>query len=96
MKRQGDLLIVPIDSLPAGLHPKEDRILAEGEGTGHVHELFGGDVYTKDEFVLFSVPRGSGAILKHPEHFPLVFEPGTYKVIRQREYRPQGWRHVSD
>jgi len=96
MKRQGDLLILPISSLPDGINPKENRVLAEGEVTGHFHELTGGLVYTKNESLFFEVPQDSEVILTHPQHNPLIFTPGTYEVIRQREYRPEGWRHVSD
>lgn len=96
MKRQGDLLIVPIRLLPQGSRPKNDRILAEGEVTGHLHELSNGEVYTKDDLVFFNVSHGSEVTLRHPDHAALIFTPGTYKVIRQREYRPEGWRHVSD
>ena len=96
MKRQGDLLIIAVASLPEGIKPKDNRILAEGEITGHLHELDGGDVFTRNSELYFMVTEGSEVILTHPEHHPLIFAPGTYEVIRQREYRPQGWRHVSD
>ena len=96
MKRQGDLLIVPLTGLPDGIKPKNDRILAEGEVTGHLHQLTGGSVYTKKESLFFKIPQGCEVTLTHPEHNPLIFTPGTYEVIRQREYAPEGWRHVSD
>lgn len=96
MKRQGDLLIIAVASLPEGIRPKDDRILAEGETTGHLHELDGGEVFTKNDALFFTVTQGCEVVLTHPEHHPLTFAPGSYEVIRQREYRPQGWRHVSD
>jgi len=96
MKRQGDLLIIHIASLPEGIKPKDNRILAEGEVTGHLHELDGGEVFTRKDGLYFNVRDGCEVTLTHPEHDPLTFAPGTYEVIRQREYRPEGWRHVSD
>jgi hypothetical protein len=96
MKRQGDLLILAIACLPEGIKPKENLILAEGETTGHLHKLDGGEVFTKQDALYFRVADGCRVTLTHPEHQPLHFIPGTYEVIRQREYRPQGWRHVSD
>ena len=96
MKRQGDLLIVAVLGIPDGSHPKEDRILAEGERSGHLHELTGGQVYEKKGTLYFKVDRGMEIDLTHPEHDTLTFVPGTYKVIRQREYLPEGWRYVAD
>ena len=96
MKRQGDLLIIPIERLPEGIQRKDDRVLAEGEVTGHLHELTDGFVFSKNMQLYFSVPQGCEVKLTHPEHQHLIFLPGTYEVIRQREYRPEGWRHVSD
>jgi len=96
MKRQGDLLITSIQYLPEGVIPKGDRVLAEGEVTGHLHELTGGDVYTKKDRLFFNVIKGCEVTLVHPEHAPIIFIPGIYEVTRQREYRPEGWRYVSD
>ena len=96
MKRQGDLLIMAIAQIPDGCHPKKDRVLAEGERRGHLHELTGGDVYEKKGTLYFKINHGMEVTLIHPEHASLTFVPGTYKVIRQREYLPEGWRYVID
>ena len=96
MKRQGDLLIVKIDRMPQDVTKQANRILAEGEVTGHMHELDKGEVYEKGGTLYFKVEENSTTILNHPEHKAVTFEPGTYKVIRQREYEPRGWRMVSD
>ncbi len=89
MKRQGDLLIVRVDRLPIGARRIARRILAEGEATGHLHELDCGQVYEKNGGLYFSVLDSEEAILSHPEHGPLQFERGLWKVIRQREYDPE-------
>ena len=96
MKRQGDLLIICVDGVPAGARGRDSRVLAEGEATGHLHELTAGEVYEKHGALFFKVGHGMEVELTHPEHDTLVFTPGTYKVIRQREYEPEGWRYVSD
>jgi hypothetical protein len=96
MKRQGDLLIVKVNTIPAGVIRKCDRVLAEGEVTGHFHKLDSGDVYEKDGVLYFHVEEGTQTNLDHPEHGTMVFTPGEYKVIRQREYTPAGWRSVAD
>ena len=94
--RQGDLLIVKVESIPEGVKPKKDRVLAEGEATGHMHELDSGDVYELGDTLYFRVPEESTATLKHQEHKEIAFGPGEYQVIRQREYEPRGWRRVAD
>ena len=96
MKRQGDLLIVKIDSFPTDVTKRDSRILAEGEATGHMHELDLGEVYEKDGVLYFKVPEGETATLNHQEHGAMTFETGEYKVIKQREYEPNGWRYVAD
>lgn len=96
MKRQGDLLIVKINAIPEGAIKQKNRILAEGEATGHMHELDTGEVYEKDGTLYFKVEENGTTTLNHPEHKAVTFDPGTYKVIRQREYEPRGWRYVAD
>jgi hypothetical protein len=32
----------------------------------------------------------------HEEHDPIRIPPGAYRVVRQREYEPRGWRAVAD
>jgi len=96
MKRQGDLLIVKVDKIPDGTVKKKSRVLAEGEATGHLHELDSGEVYEKEGTLYFKVAQGGISILNHPEHKAVTFDPGEYKVIKQREYEPKGWRYVRD
>jgi len=96
MVRQGDLLIVKIEKLPEACVPQKHRVLAEGEATGHMHELDSGELYEKDGTLYFRVLDDQKITLTHQEHGPITFEPGVYKVIRQREYEPRGWRRVAD
>lgn len=96
MVRQGDLLIVKVNELPKESTKQNHRVLAEGEATGHKHELDSGDLYEKDGTLFFKVPEEQKTTLTHQEHGPITFEPGVYKVIRQREYEPRGWRRVAD
>lgn len=92
MKRQGDLLIVKVKGIPEGAVKQKNRVLAEGEITGHMHELDSGEVYEKSGTLYFKVADNQTFTLKHQEHGALTFEPGAYKVIRQREYEPTGWK----
>lgn len=96
MKRQGDLLIVKVGSIPQGAIKRDDLVLAEGEATGHLHELDSGEVYEKAGTLYFKVSEEETVKLVHPEHESIMFESGKYEVIRQREYRPKGWIYVTD
>ena len=96
MKRQGDILIVKISNIPENATKRKFRILAEGEATGHLHQLDSGEVYEKDGVLYFKVSSEKPSTLLHPEHKAITFEPGAYKVVRQREYQPSGWRRVRD
>jgi hypothetical protein len=96
MVRQGDLLIVKVGSIPEKAIKKAGRVLAEGEATGHLHELDNGVVYEHKGTLFFRVSETSTATLTHQEHGPVTFKAGEYKVIRQREYEPNGWRQVAD
>ena len=96
MKRQGDLLIIKVSSIPQGAQRQKSLILAEGEATGHKHALTAGEVYEKDGQLFFKVTDETKVILTHPEHHPITFTPGEYRVIRQKEYQPGEWRYVED
>jgi len=105
--RQGDVLIMAADGLPAGLAAvPRDRgrvVLAEGEVSGHAHAiadreatLYEGDGH--ERFLNVSSP----VTLSHEEHDTIDLPPGIYRVVRQREYAPKPsngdarWRHVAD
>ena len=81
-------------------------IVAHSE-TGH-HHVIGEEeteYYTNpddgDGMSAYLVVKGIvGGILKHLREFdthePLLIPPGIYKLTRQREYVPAGWRRVED
>lgn len=104
MYRQGDVLIVPVKSIPRHAEPvaRENGavVLAHGEVTGHAHAI-------KDQrAALFRDPKlaaifmrvsGDSAVaLEHEEHDTIELPPGNYQVIRQREYSPEAIRNVAD
>jgi hypothetical protein len=104
MFRQGDVLIVPVRSIPKAVKPVAREggsvILAHGEATGHAHKI-------KDQrAALFRDPKlmavfmhvsGNAPVaLEHDEHSTIQIPPGDYQVIRQREYSPQAIRNVAD
>lgn len=97
--RQGDVLLVPVEELPARRHERVVEgprlVLAEGEATGHAHVVLG----TAHLVHSTNAPswRGVGhthlvveepASLVHDEHDAIALQPGIYHVRRQREYTP--------
>jgi len=49
VKRQGDLLIMKVATIPITARKQESSVLAEGEATGHLHKLDGGEVYIDND-----------------------------------------------
>jgi len=103
MKRQGELLIIKVHEVKdkERMNKAKHRILAEGEATGHMHELSIGTLYkpstwSMDTDQYFEVPENSVSVLSHPEHKELTFDTGIYRVITQREYEEAGVRKVTD
>ena len=96
--RQGDVMIVAVDAIPAGVVPvaREDGVLvlAHGEATGHRHVIADphADLSTAstDEIEQrFLRVVGRPARLSHEEHGTITVPPGAYRVLRQREYVPR-------
>ena len=100
MYRQGELLFKKISKEQFQGFKGEKlnhRVIAEGETTGHKHELNNGILYKQRwNNTLFLEISKEGAILTHPEHKPITFEQGFFEVITQREYTEQGIRKVRD
>ena len=102
--RQGDVLLVPVDAIPANtttvsrLHGR--LILAEGEVTGHAHAIIDEscELVTADQAAeLYLLVHGTEPVsLVHDEHDTLTVPPGLYQVRRQREYAPEEIRQVAD
>lgn len=95
MRRHGDLLIVEVDNIPSEAKLKEGRILAYGEVTGHKHVMDVGELFETREGKLY-LKLGKMGKLSHEEHKQITLPPGSYEVIRQREYSPERIRQVAD
>ena len=101
MYRQGDVLLIPAKSIPAGtkkVNREQGRIvLALGEATGHAHavETLGAELFAGGDARYLKVPS-TGASLVHEEHGTIALPEGAYKVVLQREYSPQEIRRVCD
>lgn len=105
--RQGDLLIRPVPSIPAGLAKADHRVLAEGEATGHLHAIADGKATLyQPELVTgaeadelrawFLLVQDAPVEVTHPEHGTITLPPGSYEVLRQRTYTPQENLRVAD
>lgn len=90
--RQGDILFKKIGDLPAHLKEKPDKVVAEGEETGHAHVLVDGTVFELLNSELLYIKSDQETRIIHDEHLPIKLEPGNYQVIRQREYLGPGLR----
>lgn len=100
--RQGDVLIVKVDALPADLKTQDREngrvILAHGERTGHAHAIHDKQATLlkgADGRVFLSIVDET-ADLVHEEHSTIHIEPGDYGVIIQTEYSPEELRNVAD
>lgn len=89
--RQGDILFKKVPTLPSQLKEKQDKVVAEGEVTGHAHILDNGALYESlnSDSILF-IKSDQKTRIVHDEHLPIKLEPGNYEVIRQREYLGPG------
>lgn len=106
---QGDMLINRIDDseVPAAakeISPEGNRLIVAHSETGHHHwinkaeaRFYGVD---NDPMVCFLRIDGDHADLFHERSFDthetLRLPKGTYRINRQREYTPQGWRRIED
>ena len=94
---QGDVLLYPVDAMPAEAQsqPGTEHTLAYGERTGHSHVLDGARLATVGGERYVEV--GEDAMIRHADHGPVPVPAGVYRVIQQVE--PDilgGFRAVAD
>lgn len=98
---QGDCFLIPVDELPDGLRHRNSKVVAHSE-TGHHHVARGNvQVYEHPQDPMVCYLRCEGVVeLEHQRpwdtHETLQLPPGDYRVLRQREGAPEGWRRVED
>lgn len=90
--RQGDVGIDKVDAVPTDAKPKNNRIIAYGEGTGHYHEVDGDVCVLERDGEMFVDSNESFTLTHHgspgDEHEKIQFPPGTWRFTIQREYDP--------
>lgn len=104
---QGDIYITRIDTaIPSNaikVEPENGSVIVTHSETGH-HHVMDRDTVTMyrlpDEIyeclLVVTSPTPLRHLRGHDTHEPIMFEAGTYKVRRQREYTPEGFRRVED
>lgn len=96
--RQGDVWVEAYDGAwPEQSTPHPDGILAHGEVTGHAHrleDLTAGLLVERDGLLYLKVTAPTRIV--HEEHAAIPLQPGTFRVVRQREYQPDQIRNVAD
>lgn len=102
---QGDLNIFVCERIPETAQEKKpetdgNHILAHSE-TGHHHVASGNTVrvFEEDEFISYlDVQEKSNVIhmRSFDTHQPISLPPGKYRISRQREYTPEGFRRAAD
>ena len=98
MWRQGDVMIQAVDAMPQGSTRRKNLVLAEGEKTGHKHqvaEVDAAELFEKDGTMYLTVKEDSATVV-HNEHKPIALKKGIYRVWVQREYSPKAVRRVVD
>lgn len=71
--------------------------LAEGESTGHCHQITEGDAELYEhEGTLFLKVNSEIAKVTHEEHKVIEIKKGEYEITIQREYIPGSWEKVVD
>lgn len=87
--RHGDIFLIEIEDIPNDAVATSNRVLAEGETTGHKHQLVGGNVTTfmnNGQSVAIEVLDLTNLV--HEEHKSITIPKGIYEVRRERDYNP--------
>ncbi len=93
MYRQGDVLLIPVPSVPTKVSKisQGHLVLAEGEATGHAHVI---DSPTARLFRSAPDERfiqlAEKSLLRHEEHSRIELPAGNYRVVIQREFVRSG------
>lgn len=85
--QQGDCLIKPVPEIPAEAKEVKERVLVEGEHTGHAHRV----ARNAAAAVLIAgamryLRVDADTPIEHEEHKTIILPPGTYQIDQVREY----------
>ena len=100
------MLIQKIAALPKGVEevaPEGKDVIVTHSETGHNHVMdrqttkmyrLPEEIY--ECFLVVTAPTPLRHLRPHDTHESIEVQPGTYRIRRQREYTPEGWRRVED
>ena len=97
--RQGDVLLIPVTTIPTNLVKTKMVTLALGEVTGHHHTINYGAVGYGDQYdslAEFVQVVDESATLTHQEHGEIQLPKGMYRSVIQSEYTPAAIKNVAD
>ena len=110
MAAQGDFLIIRVDDMPdnlVSLEPENGNIVVAHSETGHNHVMLADKVEAyrdstisdADLYEMFLLVR-EPTVIEHQRsydtHEELLVPEGLYRIRRQREYTPEGFRRAAD
>jgi len=98
-RRQGDVYFTKVAEVPEGAKLDEKGVIAEGEVTGHLHQIKPGsksELFILNEDMFVEAKDEGVCEVIHPEHNTVHLGPGSWKVTRQREFISQSWARVAD
>lgn len=85
--QQGDVLLFRVGELPEGVKKLNHCVVAEGEATGHKHQIVDGVLFADDKDNMFvSVENDTPGVLSHEEHAPVKIPQGIWKIKKVLEY----------
>ena len=100
---QGDIMVAKVAELPKDAKVQENQVVAHSE-TGHHHIATQANVFAvPDGMTLYMQAIGTHIDLEHKRSYDthetlrLLTKPGdVFKIRRQREHTPEGWKMVVD
>ena len=110
MAAQGDFLIIRVDTMPDNLvplEPENGNIVVAHSETGHNHVMVADNVEAYRDstisdadlyemFLLVQEPTVIEHQRSYDTHEELLVSEGLYRIRRQREYTPEGFRRAAD
>lgn len=84
--QQGDVLLKVVKEIPKGSEKLDHMILAEGEVTGHKHQVVGDAELLMLDNTLFLSVFADDVSLLHEEHHPVKIPQGDYVIHIVQEY----------
>lgn len=98
--QQGDVILFKIEELPPAkeLVLRKDKIIAEGEATGHHHQVFGNaNVFNAPGKQMF-LEVINQSCLRHEQHKKIELPAGLYRIegIREKDHFSEAIRRVVD